>query len=182
MDGGDEMRAWMKRVFLGILSLLPVFAFFACTPAEYLYGKSEYGVQAIQLIHYDETGAEEQNYDFLGLKSEPFHNFALEKCTVLEELSQEVFDEYEEDMCIDQRFWYGNATTKSPYGYGVRIVYGDGTSFVTTWSAYTSDMIYTGFVGVYDANGTPRERGFGGIDPTWYMTVAANYFEMKIPY
>ena len=67
------MKAWFKKVFFGIVLCAP-FIFSACTLPTYSYSKGEVSPCNIQLIHYDETDVEEQNYRFL-LFSEPFDDF-----------------------------------------------------------------------------------------------------------
>ena len=134
------MRTLIKRLFIGLLCLLPL-ALTACTPQTYGYGNHpQFAVQAVQLIYYDETDVEEQNYSWLGFKHDPFDNFEMEKCTVLEELPQELFDAFTTDM--ERSYGASEADTKSPHGYGIRIVREDGACFVLTWGHYKNSDPY----------------------------------------
>lgn len=177
------MRTLIKRLFIGLLCLLPL-ALTACTQPTYAYGNHpQLAVQAVQLIYYDETDVEKQNYSWFGFKHDPFDNFEMEKCTVLEELPQELFDAFTTDM--ERSYGASEADTKSPHGYGIRIVREDGSCFVLTWGHYKNSDPYWAadcFVGYYDANGAPIDDYCVWIDPTYCMMIAANYFEMKIPY
>ena len=173
------MKTCLKRLFLAIL-LCVIFTFSACTLPEYTYRKREVAPCNIQLIHYDEMGAQEQRY-YLLFFSDPFDNFEEEKCTVLEELPVEQLENFEQDMLDVGYCSSGQAVTKAPYGNGLRIVYEDGSFLVITWSKFNPSYSGGGFLGEYDADG----RSMGGeiyVDATAYMYIAANYFEMKIPY
>lgn len=172
------MKAWFKKVFFGIILCVP-FVFSACTLPTYSYSKGEVSPCNIQLIHYDETDVEEQNHRFLF--SEPFDDFKEEKCTVLEELTADKFEDFETDMVEVGRCSSNGALTKSPYGYGIRIIYEDGSFLVITWTKYDTYDYGVGFVNEYDADGKSLDGG-ESLRATAYMWVATNYFEMKIPY
>lgn len=177
------MGRLIRKLFIGIISFIALFSMTACTPARHHYPDKSNSISAIQLIHYDKAGAETPKYllsSIILLESVP--NFDENKCTVLEELPQECFEEYNADMLLAENVWSGVADTKAPYGYGVRFVYDDGSCLVVTWSEYDENSIYAGFAGKYDANGKSLQNYIEGMDPLWYMIVAANYFESKIQY
>lgn len=173
------MERWLKKLFIGMLSLIALFSMSACTlPAHHYPDYKE--ITAIQLIHYDETGAEPPKFWFV-FTIEPYINFDENKCTVLEELPAEKIKEFDADMRKVGTMRGGSAAyTKAPYGYGVRFLYDDGDFFVVTWSKFNEETVYPGFAGMYEPNGEP---GYcQDANPLWYMIAATNYFEMKIPY
>ncbi|MBE5737777.1 MAG: hypothetical protein E7348_05190 [Clostridiales bacterium] len=172
------MRKNIKKIFLiGIIAIL--FMIGGCTPHMFYYGKLEkLEIKKIQLIEYENPNVLEQEYfGFLFYRAKyEFEDFDQSKCTVLEELNEEDFEEFNTDMegAVEAHLAY----KRGHNGQGLRIIYSDGSFFVFTWE-YLNSVNADGLVGYYGENGK-CQGDLEDIDPILYMIIAANYFETKI--
>ena len=141
-----------------------------CSIPTYRYDYETYKNQvfSVQLIYYD-------NPD-IGIQEYEFKSFHADKCEVIEELNPEKIDEFLMDFS-EREVAKQKAKTDSPIGYGIRIVYKDGSFFVYTWGSFNE--AYNRFLAEYNGDGSVKQKGIW-VDHYFYMTVAANYFETKI--
>ncbi len=174
------MKSIFKKFSLFTVILSMLFTIVGCTPYMHYYGPAPapLEVKAIQLIEYDNPNVQTQEYVINFNAKHAFENFDESKCTVLEELDKENFLEFETDL--SEGVGGGNALKRGPIGQGIRIIYSDESFFVSTWGEVEENSNCEGFVGDYNADGTPKENSCMGVDPMYYMIVAANYFETKI--
>lgn len=169
------LKKFVLLVFLAILFIIS-----GCTPHMFYYGKLEnLEIKKIQLIEYKNPNVLEQEYSgfFISYKAKyEFEDFDQSKCTVLEELNEEDFEEFNTDMegAVEAHLAY----KRGHNGQGLRIIYSDGSFFVFTWE-YLNSVNADGLVGYYGENGK-CQGDLEDIDPISYMIIAANYFETKI--